>query len=235
MSQNINIGEAHNKGLALMLDKLQGLPRTRTGSLIVSDREIEILAIETSFELIEEYEITEDYKKIIYEELDKIVSAQTFDDVELTYSELPLSLETYVRELDEIFTDEDDDLESLLNRVADIETKAKNTLTGQDLESVITACTVTSYTLQYWNECASSWMEVASTPESRAAFSWKKLGRADLQGCMATLGGGATAVLFKCGPVGWKAWAALALGGAVSGSIINAWDQLFPEEAENLE
>ncbi|MBQ8652761.1 MAG: hypothetical protein IJ477_05555 [Alistipes sp.] len=226
----IDIGIAHNKGLASMLTKLEALPKTRSGEVDVSDEEIEDLALETAMEIVDECEIEDEYKTAIYEYLDEMVENQTFDDVELTYGELPSTLEPLTRELDLVFTDDDDDLTSLLNRVAQIETTAKSTLTGQDLETMLTACCVTSYTLQYWNDYALSWVELSQSSSTRASFSWKSLGRADLQGCVAAVGGGVATVLIKCGPVGWKAWAAIAIGGAVSGSIINAWDQLCPED-----
>lgn len=49
------------------------------------------------------------------------------------------------------------------------------------------------------------------------------------QGGVAAGFGGLGTMLLKCGPTGWKGWAALVIGGAVGGSVVNAWDQLWPE------
>lgn len=115
-------------------------------------------------------------KAEIYAYFDKVVVEQRFDNIELAYSELPPTLESFAEELDTLFTDNDEDLSSLSNRVAAIEARAKATLSGQDLETILAGCYVASYTLQYWHDNADQWIELSPQPITRAGFLWKRLG-----------------------------------------------------------
>lgn len=228
-SEIINIGEAHNAGLDMMLSKLKSLPKTRADKVIISRIEFEALALETTKEIVDGYGLDKEHKKKIHNYLDKMVADRIFDDVEITYSELTPTQESFARELDAILMDEDQDMTSLLGRISAVEARARITLTGQDLETVLSGCYVASYTLQYWHDNADAWIELSPKELTRDRFSWKSLGRADLQGGVAAGFGGLGTMLLKCGPTGWKGWAALVIGGAVGGSVVNAWDQLWPE------
>lgn len=144
-------------------------------------------------------------------------------------SEVVDSLSSGVQPLAEalfaIFDDADMDMESLKSRIAAVETQANNTLTGTDLEGILNACSVASNTLDYWFLSAEDWAALGGYT-TRCGFSWKTLGKADVKGAVVTGLGGGLGRILRITPIGWKAWAAATLVGAVMCSADYAYEEL---------
>lgn len=228
-SDAINIGTVHNDGLALMFSKLQALPKTRAGKIDISRKELDALILDVAKQIVAEQGAEDEQLREIDTYLDQFLIEKVFNNDALVYAELLPAQEILIRELDAILTDDDESLTSLTNRILSVENRAKSSFAGEELEAVLAACNVTAYTIRYWHDNADLWADLLPDPGTRAFFSWKNFGRADLKGAVAAAGGGLSTYLLGFGPVGWKAWGALIVGGAVTGSIDNAIDQLWPE------
>lgn len=126
-------------------------------------------------------------------------------------------------------TDDDINLFSLQSRINRTIVDENKYLTGIALEDFLAAASVANNTLQYWHDNYDKWTTTLATPITKAkSFNWKQLGKADVKACITGVSGELVSCLLVTGPVGWKAWLAVAVGSAVIGSADDALDQLWP-------
>lgn len=224
------IGVQHNECLDLIYKALQAIPKTRSGELAISQAEIDTVIKRTTVEYVRnEYDLTKEYMPLVEKSIDNQLALNESLLEEMFNQLSPKQKELY-GELDLILTDDDSDMESLQKRIAAVKDKAYSELQGEDLDVMLSAISVAENTLYYWQENYVQWINTQDEnqlSEMAVKFQWKALGKADFNGCAAAAVGGGVSYLLGCGPVGWKAWAAVCLSGAVAGSVENAIDQLW--------
>ncbi len=227
----VDIGAQHNAGVAFVLEKLNQYPRTRSGETTLSKTEVKAVAKEGTKEFVTaNYQLSKEVKEQVFDYIDRIIDGEITLSDEIVYGSLTPAQQVLAEELDAIFMDGDDDLKSLTDRIAAVEAKAKESLSGAELDAVLAGCYVGTYTLQYWHDNMDRWVEIAPVnPDGPFidGFSWKWLGKEDLKGGIngATGCGG---VVLVTGPVGWTGWAASILGAALGASLGNVIDQFWP-------
>ena len=223
------IGIQHNECLDKIYDALKNIPQTRSGEPAISKTEINNVIKRTTVEYVKnEYDLTEEYIPLVEKSIDNQLSLNESSFEEL-FNQLTTEQKKLYGELDLILTDDDSDMESLQKRIADVKDKAYSELQGEDLDVMLPSISIAENTLYYWQENYTQWINKDENQPSEMAvkFQWKALGKADFNGCIAAVVSGGVSYLLGCGPVGWKAWAAVCLSGAAAGSVENAIDQLW--------
>lgn len=229
---NINppqVGVVHNDCLNVILQIFKDSPKTKSGDMSLSREELDELVSATTLTYVTTtYELTEDsdislVKRVINDQL-----ALTRESIIAIIEGSGIAEQDVYGELDAIMTDSDLSLTSLYNRIDNSVERAKVLLSGIELEEFLASASVAKNTLQYWHNNYTDWGSTLNNPITRASsFNWKQLAKADVIGCVASVTGGGVSWLLGCGPVGWKAWLAVAASGAVVGSVEDALDQLL--------
>ena len=229
----INIGVAHNAVLQSVLDELSTFPSTRTGEEVISKDKVRMIAWTKVEELVYSYELIDTLQFQVLDNLEQFAVTNAYQEELSNIGLNPIQLRL-AKDLEKVFDDNDKDLSSLLRRIVNITVKAKLLLSGNELETFLTTCNVAASTLEYWYENTDKWIAVSPAgkkkPEASKSFSWKKLAKEDMKGALSAAGGAVCSYLLGFGPVGWKAWCAYVLGGAVVGSLDNAIEQLWPDD-----
>lgn len=135
-----------------------------------------------------------------------------FDYLTPSQKELVLELET-------IFSDNDEDIDSVINRICAVEEKASTLLDGDEKNLILCSTSIAINTAYYW-------YKRVSENGLRSPFSWKSLGKSDLAGAV---DGAVSGVVIGAigGPVGWGAFFAGIAGAAAGSSAGNAVEQLL--------
>jgi hypothetical protein len=206
------IGVLHNKGLAQIMNEVNSLTTTRAKT------EFDVLTRVNKFVETEFSDLSKEDIGFVQDKLAQNFSAITCGGrAETNITEAFVS---FVGHLDELMSDEDNDLVSLRSRIMELENEAEVVLSENELTIFLMSSAVAFYTLEYWRG-------YATTKITRAPFSWKELAKADVGGVVTGLAVVGAERLIMGRPVGWKVCAAAAVGGAVGGSAWNAIDQLW--------
>ena len=223
------VGVVHNGCLNVILQTFKDSPKTKSGDISLSRAELDELVTTTTLTYVTTtYEITEDseislVKRVINDQL-----ALTRESIIGIVTDSSIEEQDVYEELDAIMTDGDLILTSLNSRIDNCTERAKLLLSGTKLEEFLASASVAKNTLQYWHNNHMDWVSTLNTPITRASsVNWKQLGKADVIGCVASVTGSGVSWLLGCGPVGWKAWLAVAASGAIVGSVEDALDQLM--------
>ena len=133
---------------------------------------------------------------------------------------------TQLKELNEIATDEDVNLQSLLSRLQQLEATVRcSSLTATEKNILLAGISVAQESYQYWYDKGPEWLNTLKGEGKKGKFSWKSVGRADISGAV---DGAMTVVAMAfVGPVGWAAAVAGVAGAAAGSSAGNAVDQLL--------
>lgn len=227
---NTEVGVAHNECLVEILDILQNAPKTKSGDLDLTRSEVNTVISETTLQyVVTKYEIDDEYVPLVKESINKQFIDINNDDILAIVEDCNDEEKRLYEDLDQIMTDDDINLFSLQSRINRTIVDANKYLTGIALEDFLAAASVANNTLQYWHDNYDKWTTTLNTPITKAnSFNWKQLGKADVKGCIAGVSGELVSCLLVTGPVGWKAWLAVAVGSAVIGSADDALDQLWP-------
>ncbi len=137
------------------------------------------------------------------------------------------NLYPFYQRLSTIMDDEDENLESLQSRILRLTLEAEVKLSENEKNEFLPACSVARNTLNYWHDNASEWYVISGQSTQGRTFSWKRLGKEDVKGAIATATGEAVSALVF-GPIGWKAYFAACVGGAAISSAYDAIEQLWP-------
>lgn len=237
-NQNIDyeyLGKIHNQGLNEILNELQTTraqsdgtlsdlsPQTRTEVIKKSALDF-VSKNDVPQEVIDFTEVQLDKLLIINENRNNsyIISENIFPE-DFDKSQSPL-LTSKLEILNDIISDNDLDINSLLSRITALENSALSILSEEDLSVLLCATATAKYSLQYWNETIYEWAALCGVT-TRAQFNWKQVGTEDIKGGIA----GATALGFArfFGPIGWKAWLIGIGGSALGASAADAVGQLI--------
>jgi hypothetical protein len=120
------------------------------------------------------------------------------------------------------------DMNEILSGLLALEEEAKENLCDNELFDVLSAISIAKYTSQYWNNNMQNWTNLANSSLINGKFSWSACGKSDVKGGVIAATGGGASWLLGGDPVGWKAWGALVVGGAVAGSAQYAIDVFWP-------
>lgn len=118
-------------------------------------------------------------------------------------------------------------LSTIINQIKEVESEVLSaSLEDKEKTILLISASIGRYSLHYWFYHANEWIEQKGG--YTAEFSWKQLGRVDLQsgGCAGTVGAIAGGSI-SLGTLAVPSWVAGAVGGAVGGSLGNAIGQLF--------
>lgn len=92
--------------------------------------------------------------------------------------------EAFLKKIDEVLTDEDEDLSSLQNRLNQIEYEVKNAnFTENEELMLLTAISISRNSLAYWNENSEAWeSEIVGLPSTRGWWKgfWKRFAIGDV-------------------------------------------------------
>ncbi len=156
----------------------------------------------------------------------------------------------FLDDLNLVMSDDDGDLESLQARILEIEKEAVMKMEEEDYIVILVATSVAKNTLAYWHANLDEWVELLSEDvdsfqqkndvkevqgakevqteeDNRVDFSWKLVGKEDVAGAFGAAFGSGVSYVLTAGPVGWKVWAAIVVGGAAGTSAQNAIGQLW--------
>ncbi len=232
------VGRYHNIGLNELLGKLD---KTRSELGVINMREIppkqrnEIIkdfAVEfvkeqdVPQEVIDFTEVHLDKTLIIEENLDRVyVGAKDIFPIDFDKEKSDL-LTSKLEILNDIISDDDLDINSLLSRIIALENSSLSGLSDEDANVLFCATATAKYSLQYWHENIDEWAELCGAPtRAGGSFNWKQVGKEDIKGGIAAaVGLGFTCLL---GPIGWKAWLLGISGGALGNSAADAVGQLI--------
>lgn len=226
-NDDLQIGMEHNQCLTFVFNKIQALPKSRSGQISVNKKELMKIVEDGTIEYVETLSLDDTLKLSMRNELKKVFNV---DEYQTDYYEnCSISQKEYIDKLSAIMDDNDYDLGSLKNRINILRTTAKKKLIINEYEEFSSACDVAENTLQYWHDNADQWIATSPQKQSRAGsrFSWKELGKSDVVGAVAGATCAVARTIFRCGPVGWKAWAGWVVGAAAAHSAANAVNQLW--------
>ena len=122
-------------------------------------------------------------------------------------------------------------LDQTLQRFEEVRNKAIMKCSDTELFPIISAIEIGKNSLTYWYDNSNDWQELAPPNTNGRTndddwFSWKSVGKADVQGAVgAAVAVGTVAVV--SGPPGWAAGGAAVAGGAVGTSAADAVGQVF--------
>lgn len=210
------VGVLHNQGLAQIMAEVKSMPQTRV-------QEFDLLSSIDMFIAESFSDLPEEDLKMVRDELPGLMDDIKFATRTDANECLSDNLQPYADQLFDLMSDNDVTLESLQARIVKIEKDAAEDkkISEEELLQFYACTAVAYYTLDYWQN---DFKEIEKT---RAQFSWKALGKSDVEGAFI----GATALgaewLIVGGPIAWKACAAVIVGGAVGGSAWNVIDQLW--------
>lgn len=232
------VGQYHNIGLNELLGKLN---KTRSelgvinmGEVTPKERNeiIKDLAVEfvterdVPQEVIDFTEVHLDKTLIIKENLDRVyVGAKDIFPIDFDKENSDL-LTSKLEILNDIISDDDLDINSLLSRIIALENSSLSGLSDEDATVLFCTTATAKYSLQYWHENIDEQAELCGVPtRAGGSFNWKQVGKEDIKGGIAAaMGLGFTRFL---GPIGWKAWLVGIAGGALGNSAADAVGQLI--------
>ena len=137
------------------------------------------------------------------------------------------TFDSKLKELNEIATDDDNNLQSLLSRLQQLEASVRNSsLSTDEKNALLAGISVAQNSYQYWYDKDSEWLKTLKGDSKKGKFSWKLVGRADIRGAV----DGAVSVAIAAsiaGPAGWAAAIAGIAGAAAGSSAAEAVGQLL--------
>lgn len=222
------IGVQHNQCLAQIYTILNHAPKTKSGAIALSKAEVTDSIKRTTIKFVEKNYQLKPEEMAVVEETINLQLALKDTLLIRAIDNMTTTQISFFEEIDLIMSDEDTNIQSLKNRLTIIKNRALESLEGVEANQIISAISVAENTLDYWFDNNTSWQHTingSSCEDGR--FDWKSLGKADVRGCVTAAASGGAAWLLGCGPVGWKAWAAVCLSGAVMRSADNAIEQLW--------
>jgi hypothetical protein len=208
------IGELHNEGVALIMKEFNSIPNTR------AKEEFDVLSSVNRFIEDKFSDLSQEELKMVEDTVEKSLNQLTRSAVEANQTN---NLTPFIEELDVIMSDSDYDLVSLHNRIIRLEEEATERLTEEELTQLFAGSTVAYYTLEYWQDYSK---EQGDTTRAASDFSWKQVGKVDVATAVGVATGEGIYMLIA-GPIGWKAFVASVVGGAIGGSVTDAILQIW--------
>ena len=225
-------GIGHNKCLDIFYGKLQQLKsnRTRTDELSKDDAELEEAMIESLVECLQNLEVETDVKEKIQTDLNAIIEyCDQHPDEGIKTIEWSEGAHLLANQLQEIVNTDYADAATAMNAITNIETKAKQTLSEPECNSILISTAIARHSLEYWDENQSIWFPT----QTRSRIKWSEIARADCQGALDYLGFGGAPVcrsvagwlVRSCKLFAWEAELALVTCFAAIGSVEEAINQ----------
>ncbi len=142
-------------------------------------------------------------------------------------SKMSAAFNTQLKNLNEIATDKDLNLQSLLSRLQQLETTVRNSsLIEKEKNILLAGISVAQESYQYWYGKGDEWLETLNVPGQKRKISWKRVGNADISGAVDGAISTFAAALVG-GPAGWGAMIVGVAAGAAGSSASEAVGQLL--------
>lgn len=230
------MGKMHNKGLESILNGFQETEtifdqsQTKENSYasyisIIKSNAISYVKEETNNNA-EAIAIAEEYLDKFLDDKPEYLDFKTFENTIYTpyikkIRKTP-AFDSKLKELNEIATDNDINLQSLLSRLQQLESTIRSSsLSTNEKNALLAGISVAQESYQYWYDKGPEWLKTLTGESKKGKFSWKRVGREDISG--AVNGAVSIAIVAAAGPVGWVAaltGIAAAAAGASAGDAV---------------
>lgn len=234
------MGKMHNDGLESILRGFQDVGtnfdqrQTKAESqatyiTIIKSRAISYVKEETDNNA-EAVSIAKDLLDKFLDDNPEYIEYKTIDNTIYTpyiqSKKMSAAFNAKLKDLNEIATDKDINLQSLLSRLQQLETTVRRSSLSADEKNILLAgISVAQESYQYWYDKGPEWLETLTGESKKGKFSWKRVGIADIGGAISgAVRVGAAAL---AGPVGWTAVIVGVAGSAAGASAGDAVVQLL--------
>ena len=199
--------------------------------------------IESLVECLQNLEVETDVNEKIQTDLNAIIEyCDQHPDEGIQTIEWSEDAHLLANQLQEIVNTDYADATTAMNAITNIETKAKQTLSESECNSILISTAIARYSLEYWDENQSIWFPT----QTRSRTSWSEIARADCQGALDYLGFGGAPVcrsvagwlVRACKLFAWEAELVLVTCFAAIGSVeeaINQSEDIAAEENDITE
>lgn len=243
------VGQLHNKGLDYSLKKIKIKTNSTNSGYLKRNKLIELqqkitsdyikeqktsntIKIEALSEIkagIKDFSVFSSEQKSSF---NKFLKGKILPDT--LFNKLSDNAQFLLLKIFKIAVDSDTNLNSLINRIDNIQQKAVNTLPINEQFFILSTASIEKYSLEYWKKNYNKWKLSSYTSKGKSAkniddINWKAAGMADVGGAaMAALSlavSGTGAAMAATGPAGWSGIGLVVVGRGLQASAARMlWD-----------
>jgi hypothetical protein len=214
ISQFDSIGIIHNTALDYIYNALNSSATSRH-----SKQEVKAIALQANLNFLNSLNVGSNLNSKCTGFLNGIYNGsltyKTFNDIQ----GLSLAQKSYFDKLNTIFDSQDEDVNSLVASIKELEILAVNELNNDEEPAFLAATSVAKSTLGYFKRNQTKWQELFVNYQKAAT--WKGVGKADAAGAAGAVSSWGVYAMFG-GPTGWTAVGSAAAAGAAGASVYEA-------------
>ena len=215
--QDVGVNSSQNQMKADSYDSYVSIIKSNAISYVKEETDNNVEAVAIAKDLLDKF-LDDDPEYKEYKTINNTIYTPYIQSIKKTPA-----FNSKLKELNEIATDGDMNLQSLLSRLQQLESSVRNSsLSTGEKNPLLAGISVAQESYQYWYNKGPEWLKTLKGESKKGKFSWKRVGIADIGG--AVTGAVRVGAAALAGPVGWTA---VIIGVAGSAAGVSAGDAVI--------